>query len=541
MLHPDVVVSRDPRRYVVSRSQYNCLPRWENDGIERFKERVATGTQRTFDVESNHPFQDAMVVLLNGWFLSLPYADDQPWSISAVEYAWHLQFYEAQKCADFEKATLYLDSQYQLAETSVMSLLEESGAKDMFRVASANQCDYPDVARIIWPLLKKDLASEENMQKMFGSVDYVRSELLRLGAFLSNPPPVDSPDAVVLYDMMEITAQTPTCGFCTVSAKDTHLLRCSLCKTTHYCSTRCQKLDRKRHKVLCYTLSNKIPTERDFWGMIVAEKGRKQDAEYEAEVFGSVADNLSSHVWNGFMKWMKETAVFRRVSWLEYSPAYLSQFLFNAEGVEKHITIPTPYAEYYLSLFPQNSSREMNAQLRVCENICFATKPRGFEVSSDLGKHAQIFQRCDNRALVVVLYDRLFVEENDPITEDSDGICVEGIYVIDHVVTDGSQRVAVWRNYLLDEKHAHHSMNRHYLLHRNLIYAKCKATVEVGDDVTTGLEEEALTTDVLHHKQNLQLVQSCMSSFPALKRARHPYTCVLCPRLHKILTPHGNA
>ena len=76
---------------------------------------------------------------------------------------------------------------------------------------------------------------------------------------------------------MPVTATESFCHKCgTFDNKDKRFLKCGACKVSKYCSKVCQKLDWKRHKIVCSTQKNERKTNLNTFGGRTGYKNRKR-------------------------------------------------------------------------------------------------------------------------------------------------------------------------------------------------------------------------------------------------------------------------
>src|SRR6476620_4039548 len=269
-----MMTEEDPCKYLIRRDNLYRLPRWPNDGIDQHRQggQFFTGGhgQSSCPQPSSrriHPIQRQITKLLGEWphavslnELQRKYPDDYVTISFVTMLPYTIQAHSANEQQDLEAAKKHLIQAYVDKNEKVRKLLETIGAKSAVHKASRDASRFPELEAIIVPLLHKRLASDTNVDLLFGRVSHVRGLLLEHGPNVAHPPPRNSPAHAFLQQYMgnsgtvsgngsKAKAAPKICAECGDTTAT--FLRCAGCKSIHYCSKNCQNAAWVIHKPDC--------------------------------------------------------------------------------------------------------------------------------------------------------------------------------------------------------------------------------------------------------------------------------------------------
>ncbi|GKY96627.1 hypothetical protein MPSEU_000622300 [Mayamaea pseudoterrestris] len=271
----------DPRKYIFHPANYKRIPRWPNDGIEMYRRECLAASE--CDEESfaeqatkdrDDPVQLFLTELLGVWPSDLSYSelvhrmqsgqesDDELTLQQIMGMPYALQAVDAVKKQNKELAKSHLIEAYRNKDEEVQAILTSIGATSALHKASKDPRRFPEMESIIVPLLQKNLATEHNIELLFGDVAHVRGLLLELGSYLKAAKPGTPQEAFFKqYSCLEpdaeskIKAAPKACDVCGTTTGT--LFRCTGCSSVHYCSKDCQKAAWVVHRPDCFKAQGK--------------------------------------------------------------------------------------------------------------------------------------------------------------------------------------------------------------------------------------------------------------------------------------------
>ena len=175
-------------KYVVARTDFKRVPRWPNDGIEQ-------SHKKDHELHMDHVVNDPINIALKEVLgfcpttkpLSKQFDPDARYFILSLPHT--KQSLTAEEQSDLSSAKAHLIAAYKRKDPEVMHLLREINGKTAVYKASCDSGRFPDFRYFIVPLFQKNLASDENIELLFGQVSHVRHLLLEIGSFVAEPPP----------------------------------------------------------------------------------------------------------------------------------------------------------------------------------------------------------------------------------------------------------------------------------------------------------------------------------------------------------------
>ena len=230
--------------YVVKRDDFRRLPRWPNDGIEQERKRNLEGGpdgKCLGRIETDDPDTIAMTELLGGYPSKSPLSEIEPEGAGAEPFGFirslPIMFQQtvAKEQSNLPIAKSHLIEAYKRKDADVRRILKEINCKKSVYKGSCDESRFPDFRTIIVPLFQKNLASDKNVELLFGKVSHVRHILLEFGAQLADPPPANSPAGGLLSQVLYIpevkaTPAPKSCAECE-HVSDEDCSKCSACKT----------------------------------------------------------------------------------------------------------------------------------------------------------------------------------------------------------------------------------------------------------------------------------------------------------------------
>lgn len=248
--------------YLVSRYDFENLPRWPADGLERSVAEFKDPKSKWFS--EHHEFtgicrkQRAFVRIFGGWPSSIRLREMESDGQSMLfSIPFIRQTDAANETIDLRAASDYLYSHRR--DRNIKGILKVLLCSPRGSLGS-DRTRYPSMRRILGALAGKRLATDEKLEILFGDAAFVRSMMLEIGSILIDPPPVSSPSYNAWADVIEAyTSGAPLeklrracveCGIEEPACKTVSF--CSACKTVMYCSHKCQKKHWPIHRPDCF-------------------------------------------------------------------------------------------------------------------------------------------------------------------------------------------------------------------------------------------------------------------------------------------------
>jgi hypothetical protein len=280
--------------YVVKRNDFLQLPRWPNDGIEQEKRKNLAGGPDSFGrIETDDPDTIAMTELLGGYPSKSPLCQlkgDGAHFIRTLPFIYQEKAKEQQ--SDLSSAKLHLIEAYRRKDLDVFMILQDINCEKVVYKASRDE---------------SQLASDTNIELLFGKVSHVRHLLLEMGSQMADPPPVNSPAgdyfAQFLYGpeikVRPVPKSCAECGF--VSDDIGRLGKCSACRCAAYCGTGMSSQNATRILTMSHLTSIFVSSETGLhatFGMkiapVVAENKRRPISGRAFEVKCTVLDSATT-------------------------------------------------------------------------------------------------------------------------------------------------------------------------------------------------------------------------------------------------------
>lgn len=454
--------------YVVKRDDFRRLPRWPNDGIDQEREKNLKGGPDSLGrIETDDPDTIAMTELLGGYPSKSPLCEIEPLGggtgadPSGFIRSLPFMFQEgvAKQQSDLPRAKAHLVDAYKRKDPDVRRILKEINCEKCVYKGSRDGSRFPDFRVIIVPLFQKNLASDENIELLFGKVSYVRHLLLEMGAQLADPPPANSPAGDVLsqylYDPeVKVTPAPKSCAECGL-VSDEDCSKCNACKTVAYCSADCQRKHWPIHKPDCLRAQGKEVPEK-----VAAKAQRKMEEKEELE-----RRRIDQEREQTAKQFMEDFAAYANERPGEH-------WAHDCDGKRLKIHVPTVYADQMIG-----NIAKLYLQLREVQILSLGMFPDGIDPDK-YGYRGIDLMDPRNNAHVLVLFERLFADGGEG---NGVGLHIDGVFVVEKVV----QERARWK--LIPEPKALHESgdNRLHKLVKHLELAKGKAksvprTVDLG-------------------------------------------------------------
>ncbi|CAB9515498.1 expressed unknown protein [Seminavis robusta] len=405
---------KNPHKYIFRRTDFRRLPRWPNDGIDQENSRT---DRKHFEFAHPNAEQQALTELFDGcWIYGMSLADmdddDLPRSMPYL-----MQAKAAKATGDPEAAKQHLIKQYQEGNRKVRKLLGTIECKDAIHKSSRDPLRFPGVSAILYPLFNKNLASEANIERLFGDIKRVLSAVLEVGVSFAQPPPPNSPAGALRSAMLQpgqVAAADKECANC--ETKGDYLTRCAACKTIHYCCKECQRADWILHRPNCFEAQGKEVTER-MLEKAKAEYRRRQADERKAKMTADA--QYKQKLQDSFVALANEPV------------DAINTYSKDCDGHRRRVDLPfsAPFIESCVAAM---------LELQYESELSLGMFPDGIDHEKYSGRGALI-RYPSNGAKLIILHERLF-EDGDG---NLNGHALEGIFVV-HKVNRKKNR-AVWR------------------------------------------------------------------------------------------------
>eukprot|EP00554_Chaetoceros_debilis_P016532 CAMPEP_0194126002 /NCGR_PEP_ID=MMETSP0150-20130528/59760_1 /TAXON_ID=122233 /ORGANISM="Chaetoceros debilis, Strain MM31A-1" /LENGTH=551 /DNA_ID=CAMNT_0038819841 /DNA_START=63 /DNA_END=1718 /DNA_ORIENTATION=+ len=464
-------VTSTNNKYVVARTDFKHIPRWPNDGIEQ------EVSNKDVDHIVNDPINIAFREAVGFCPTPLPLSQNDPESRDFVLSLPHMmQSQTAEEQSDLSSAKEYLIAAYKRKDPKVMLLLREINCKTAVYKASCDNGRFPDFRYFIVPLFQKNLASDENIELLFGKVSHVRHLLLEIGSQVAEPPPSNSPAGAHLSQFLykedeKVAPGQKACAECGILSEDN--VKCSACKSVHYCSRDCQRKHWTIHKPDCLAAQGKLVPKS------VLQKARNVQTEKDerkAELEAQKQEDLNNDFVERYEKFVHEppdlcdswahccrgkrlrvhVPTVNAINMIELSaillkkvqtlslgmyPDGIDDTMYGFRGLELEnccrgkrlrVHVPTMIANNMIEF-----SAMHDAKLKKVQTLSLGMYPDGID-DSMYGFRGLELENLDNKARIIVLFERLFEGEGNGV---GCGLHIDGIFVVDKVV----KRRAKWR------------------------------------------------------------------------------------------------
>lgn len=451
--------------YVVRRNDFRRVVRWPNDGIEQEREKNLNGGQDGFGrIETDDPDTIAMTELLGGYPSKKPLCEIEPTNGNGPDcfirsLPFMMQHAAAKRQSNLTMAKAHLIEAYKQKDMDVRRILKEINCEKAVYKGSCDKSRFPDFQAIIVPLFQQNLATDENVELLFGKVSYVRHLLLEMGAQLAEPPPKNSPAGQILSQFIYVpevkAAPAPkTCAEC--GLVNEAFSKCTACKTVAYCGADCQKKHWPIHRPDCLRSQGKDVPEK------IAAKARKKIKKKEE--LKQTRDDQDRE--DGAKQFMEDFATYA-------NEQPCDDWAHDCNGKRLPIHVPTVNADQMIGVISK-----FYLQLRQVQILSLCMFPDGIDPDTYGFRGIELVdQRSD--AHIIVLFERLFADGGEG---GGVGLHIDGVFVVEKVVNGR----AWWK--LVPEPKASYTSNdnRIHKLVKYLESAKGKAK-SVPDNIDLGI------------------------------------------------------
>ena len=414
--------------YVVKRDDFRRLPRWPNDGIEQErKKNLKGGPDSLGRIETDDPDTIAMTELLGGYPSKSPLCEIEPkgaWPPGFIRsLPFTFQHQVARQQSDLSSAKTHLIEAYKRKDSDVRGILEEINCMHCVYKGSCDESRFPDFQAILVPLFQKNLASDENIELLFGKVSFVRHLLLDVGSQLADPPPPNSPAGAVLSQYlynpeMDAAPAPKSCAECGLVSEDS-CSKCAGCKSVSYCSQDCQRKHWSIHKPDCLRAQGKKVSEK------VAAKAQKEMEERE-ELERKRNDQKREQETKEFME------IF--TSYAQEQPKLGGHWAHDCDGKRLQIYVPSEYADQIIG-----NIGKLFLDLRQVQILSLGMYPDGIDPNR-YGYRGIEFVDPSKDAHILILFERLFSNGGEG---GGVGLHIDGVFVVEKVMKGRAQWVLI--------------------------------------------------------------------------------------------------
>lgn len=410
----------DPNKYVVASTDFRRIPRWVNDGIEQLRHEIDLGENEVhpeLTTSTSHPDQKALAELMGGWFFDQPLhemGDGMMGRGFALSMPFMTQQQAAEDQSNLEQAKSHLIQEFKSGNNEIKNLLQQIGCKKLIYKASQYPRRFPDFKFILVPLFQKHLASDENIELLFGQVAHVRHLLLQIGTDMANPPPSNSPAGALLSQFQQSSKArvASQCAMCESEEGPKDNNKCGACKTVYYCSTVCQRKHWPVHKPDCLIAQGKpVPdSARDNAARTLAEweeSNHQQEAQERNEYVVKVQGKVTAFI--------------------NESPSKVKTMSEDCYGNQRraHLPIYGPTCEMRVAI---SMGLEVETELSLGffpAGIPSTLSGRGLLVKDP---YNTVDGCIDTAAKIMILHEKLFADKGNG---NLDGYSLDGIFVVD--------------------------------------------------------------------------------------------------------------
>jgi MYND finger len=391
------------------------IPRWENDGISKFcaenlsAERVEASTRPGI-----LPLQRYVTELLGTWPSAFDlHEQDAMGADFCLSMPFMIQSKEARDQQDLLAAQTFLLEAYRHKDDRVKDLINKIGCKSAVHKASRDPSRFPPMDNVIAQLLNKNLATDANLELLFGDVARVRGKLFELGSMLANPPPETSAILSNLMATQEVKASPKVCAECGATESSGKAInRCQACKSIHYCGQNCQKKHWPLHRPECLRIRGKPVS--------AAALANADRARQERDEATRAAKEMEKAIYAEYTNMALELFV-------EETSDQVEQFLFDCGGKRLRAYL----GPYGLDIVNQIALQEPTLLLQHEERLSLGMFPDGIDGERYNFRGILYSDPSNNGAKIIFLYSYLYESATDPC--NCIGYFVDGIFVVDKV------------------------------------------------------------------------------------------------------------
>jgi hypothetical protein len=413
----------DPQKYIFQRTDFSRIPRWPNDGITQYREKNGQQQQQCSNNSSHvHPTQRAITDLLGEWpseknFTEIDHGDGKYFLIS-LPYS--IQAKAAQEQQNLDVAKKHLLEAYKRKDPAVRSLLDQIGCSSAFHKVSRDASRFPRFEAILAPLLQQNLASDVNLDILFGGAANVRALLFELGTMIKEPPPKTSSAGAHLSSFLgqgKVRAAEKVCAECGATDPHKPFNRCSSCKSVNYCSRDCQLKAWVIHKPDCLVAQGK-PVSSSTHAKAEQEKQARQVAAENGEERKRSEEMQAQR--ESLMAFIHEDTV-------------IPKLLYDCRGKRHKVHLPM-----YGVGIADNVARA-SLKLKFEERLSLGVFPDGIDHEKYNFRGTLYSDPSNGGAKIIFLFIYLYKSTLEPC--DCIGYAIDGIFVVDRVV----KRRAKWK------------------------------------------------------------------------------------------------
>jgi hypothetical protein len=394
--------------YVVGRNDFSHLPRWTNDGIEQECQRNMSGENEKIYFDTNDPEQIALTQLLGGYPSQSPLNELPPDGRGFItNLPFMFQMKAAEEQSDIPSARTHLIEAYKQKDPDTIQLLMDINCQKTIYKASHDASRFPDFRAILVPLSQKNLASDSNIEILFGKVAHVRHFLLEIVSQIAEPPPSNSSAGNLLsqfqYKEDSKAALVPkSCFECgSVSDGIVDYSKCSACKTVYYCRAECQRKHWPIHRPDCLRAQGKdVPQS----AVKLENKLNNQKKQHLENEFFECCDQFYSE-----------------------SPSLCDSWAHDYRGKKLRIDVPSVNADNIIEV-----AGACLIGLKKVATLSLGMYPDGIDDTKYGFRGLDLVDPNNNDARIIVLFERLFSRGHGG--QVGINLHIDGVFVVDNVV-----------------------------------------------------------------------------------------------------------
>lgn len=454
---------QDAFKYVVSKTDFRRMVRWPNDGIEQ--ENKGHSRQH-HEVTRSNADQRALIALFDGcWFFGKSLADlDADGKFFAKSLPYLMQQKAAEEMADTEAAKTHLIHQYQIGNRELRELLASMDCKSAIHKSARDHRRFPGIEAILYPLFHKKLATDENIELLFGNKNWVLFAVLDIGSEFADPPPFNTPAGARRAQFLKpgkVKAAHPECANCGKQKGD--MSRCVACHTVHYCSSDCQRADWTLHRPDCFEKQGKEVTD-SVLEKAKTEYQRRQALEAAAlEHATTILDKEKEACWKAM---------------IAESPALVNITSYDCYVKKLPLDLP-PFAPFVLAKVAARLELEYEMEL----NLGMFPEGIDFDFNQYSGRGGLIRNPSTN-AKIIVLLESLFANGGEG---ELNGHFLAGMFVVNRI--DSNTHKATWQIVPTPSYNADHNRLDRFQLY---LQAAKGLAMAVPEDVDLGIHNPGM-------------------------------------------------
>jgi hypothetical protein len=407
----------DPQKYLFKRTDFDRIPRWPNDGITQYREKNQQ-QQRSNNPRNNsaqvHPTQRAITDLLGEWPSEENFTEiEDDGSDFLILLPYTIQANAAQEQQNLDVAKKHMIEAYKRKEPAVRLILDQIGCSSALHKLSRDASRFPPFEAILAPLLQQNLASDVNLDLLFGGAANVRKLLFELGPMIKEPPPETSPAGAHLSSFLgpgKVRRAANVCAECGFSDGHTPFNRCKACKSVNYCSRDCQVKAWVIHKPDCLVLQGKA-----------VSAGTHAKAEQEKQARQVAAENAENR-----KRSQKIQAVRESFQAFLLEEVQVEEYLYDCNGKRFKVHLPM----YGLDI-ADNVARA-GLELKFEERLSLGMFPDGIDPERYSFRGTLYSDPSNGGAKIIFLFIYLYKSVAEPC--GCTGYAIDGIFVVDRVV-----------------------------------------------------------------------------------------------------------